>query len=59
LPLVIDNLQLLTEHGIEEGRHLVRLLPELGSTAWRERREVMSVLRSDLPAHKKVTTLEA
>ena len=59
LPLVIENLQLLTEHGIEEGRHLQRLLPVLGSTAWVERSEVMALLRSDLPAHKKVTTLEA
>ena len=59
LPLIIDNLQLLTEHGIEEGRHLQRLLPMLGNARWSERSEIMELLRADIPPYIKVQTLEA
>ncbi len=59
LPLVIDNLQLLTKHGIEEGRHLQRLLPMLGNARWNESSEVMELLRANMPPYKKVQILEA
>lgn len=58
MPVVIDNLQLLAESGIEEGRHLQRLLPRLGDAPWRGREDILALLRSDLPAYEKVKTLE-
>lgn len=58
LPTVFDNLGLLIEQGIDEGRHLERLLPLLSQCAWRERPEIMSVLSSNLPPFEKVQRLE-
>lgn len=58
LPLVFDNLRLLVEHGIEEGRQLERLLPHLTQQPLRDHAERMQVLRSELPAFEKVQRLE-
>ncbi|MFP6859977.1 DUF4123 domain-containing protein [Pseudomonas sp.] len=57
LPLVLSNLCLLIEHGIEEGRHLQSLLPHLQQQL-SERPEVMEMLRRDLPAFEKAQRLE-
>ncbi|MDD1005287.1 DUF4123 domain-containing protein [Pseudomonas sp. TNT2022 ID642] len=58
LPGVSENLQLLVDHGIEEGRHLERLLPQLNQSPLRARADVMNVLSSDMPAFEKVQRLE-
>lgn len=58
LPGVSENLQLLVDHGIEEGRHLERLLPHLNQRPLRARADVMNVLSSDMPAFEKVQQLE-
>ncbi|WP_277373076.1 DUF4123 domain-containing protein [Pseudomonas sp. AA-38] len=58
LPLVLDNLRLLVEHGIDEGRHWERLLPHLGRQSLREHSEYMQVLCSQMPAFEKVQRLE-
>jgi hypothetical protein len=58
LPIVLDNLNLLVEHGIDEGRHLERLLPHLSLQALQDSPEFMNVLRSDMPAFEKVQRLE-
>ncbi|WP_339451363.1 DUF4123 domain-containing protein [Pseudomonas sp. EA_5y_Pfl2_R50] len=55
---VADNLQLLVDHGIEEGRHLERLLPNLNQGPLQARTDVMNVLSSDMPAFEKVQRLE-
>jgi hypothetical protein len=58
LPGVSDDLQLLVDHGIEEGRHLERLLPKLRQAPLRERADAMNVLSSEMPAFEKVQRLE-
>ncbi|NUU38762.1 DUF4123 domain-containing protein [Pseudomonas sp. C2B4] len=58
LPVVFANLQLLVDHGIEEGRHLERLLPYLKRRLLQERADIMGVLSSDVPAFEKVQRLE-
>lgn len=58
LSTVFDNLNLLVEKGIDEGRHLERLLPRLSQSPWQERLEIMSVLSSNLPAFEKIQRLE-
>jgi hypothetical protein len=55
---VIDNLQLLSDHGIDEARHLLRLLPGLDKQPLRSHDEIMSTLRSDLPLIQKLEKLE-
>lgn len=58
LSLVIDNLRLLVSHGIQEGRHLQRLLPLLDRMPLPQQGEVMTVLNSSLPSYQKVQRLE-
>ena len=55
---VSDNLQLLVDHGIEEGRHLEHLLPNLNQGPLQARTDIMNVLSSDMPAFEKVQRLE-
>lgn len=56
--IVIDNLQLLSDHGIDEARHLQRLLPRLDKQPLLSHDEIMSTLRSDLPLIQKLEKLE-
>lgn len=56
--IVIDNLQLLSEHGIDEARHLQRLLPRLDKQPLLSHDEIMSTLLSDLPLIQKLEKLE-
>lgn len=58
LPIVLGNLNLLLEHGIDEGRYLERLLPRLNQSPLQSNPHVMSVLSSDLSAFEKVKQLE-
>ena len=58
LPVVLGNLSLLAEHGIDEGRHLDRLLPRLKQALLQANPHVMSVLSSAMPASEKVQQLE-
>lgn len=58
LSVVAGNLQLLVDHGIEEGRHLERLLPQLRQSPLQESADAMNVLSSDMPAFEKVQRLE-
>lgn len=58
LPVVSENLQLLVDHGIDEGRHLERLLPQLRQNLLQERTDAMNVLSSEMPAFEKVQRLE-
>lgn len=58
LPVVLDNLNVLVAHGIDEARHLERLLPHLSASALRANPERMNVLSSDRPAFEKVQRLE-
>lgn len=58
LSSVADNLRLLVDHGIEEGRHLERLLPNLNQGPLQARTDVMNLLSSDMPAFEKVQRLE-
>lgn len=58
LAVVIANLQLLGEHGIDDGQHLERLLPRLNSGYIRENPEILGVLGSALSAFEKVQQLE-
>ncbi|MBV4469731.1 MULTISPECIES: DUF4123 domain-containing protein [Pseudomonas] len=55
---VADNLQLLVDHGIAEGRHLERLLPNLNQGPLQARTDVMNLLSSDMPAFEKVQRME-
>lgn len=56
--IIIDNLQLLSAHGIDEARHLQRLLPRLDKQPLLSQDEIMSTLRSDLPLIQKLEKLE-
>lgn len=56
--IAIDNLRLLGAHGIQDGRHLQRLLPILGEASLADSPSVLETLRSDLPAHQKVQHVE-
>ena len=58
LPVVLGNLSLLAEHGIDEGRHLEHLLPRLNQALLQDNPHVMSVLSSDMSAFEKVKQLE-
>lgn len=58
LPVVLGNLSLLVEHGIDEGRHLERLLPRLNQALLHDNPHVMGVLSSDMSAFEKVKQLE-
>ncbi|VXC97237.1 conserved hypothetical protein [Pseudomonas sp. 8Z] len=58
LSLVIDNLRLLVSHGIQDGRHLQRLLSLLDRMPLPQQGEVMTVLNSSLPSYQKVQRLE-
>lgn len=58
LPLVIDNLRLLASYGIQNGRHLQRLLPQLDRVPLTQQEDSMAVLNSSLPSYQKVQRLE-
>ena len=55
---VIDNLQLLSTHGVDEARHLERLLLRLNKQPLQDQDATMSILRSDLPLLQKLEKLE-
>lgn len=56
---VIDNLQLLSTHGVDEARHLQRLLPRLNRQPLQDQDAIMAILRSDLPLLQKLEKLES
>lgn len=58
LPVVLANLDLLVEHGIDEGRHLAPLLAQLSTRLLQQNPEIMNVLSSAMPAFEKVQRLE-
>lgn len=58
LPLLIDNLRLLANHDIQDGRHLLRLLPRLDRVPLGQQPNLMAVLNSDVPSYQKVQHLE-
>lgn len=58
LPTVLENLSLLVAHGIDEGRHLERLLSRLDQYRLHDRPDFMDVLSSQMPAFEKVQRLE-
>lgn len=58
LPLLLDNINLLVSHGIEEGRHLERMLLRMSLCSLRGNVGLMKVLNSDRPAFEKIPELE-
>lgn len=57
LPGLIDNLELLTSHGIVEGRHLLDLAALLRQPALVNRPGIRPILDSGEPPHRKVSQL--
>ncbi|WXL24751.1 DUF4123 domain-containing protein [Ectopseudomonas mendocina] len=59
LPALIDNLELLVDHGIYEGRWIVRLAGLASRFDLSRQPAVMTILRSDARPFNKVDELEA
>lgn len=59
LPLCVSNLNILVSHGINEGRHLDKLIINLSKFSINERFDIKRILESNLSAYQKVRYLEA
>ncbi|WP_417663557.1 DUF4123 domain-containing protein [Pseudomonas sp.] len=59
LPQVIDNLELLVQQGIYQGRHLVQLPELVSGPAVNGRAEIMAILQSRSEAFVKIEHLKA
>lgn len=59
LPAIVDNLELLVDHGISEGRWLVRLADLVSRTRLEEQEPVMAILRGKADPFIKVDQILA
>jgi len=59
LPMLLSNLELLVEHGINEGRWLLRLAGLISSGSLAEQDAAMAILHSDTEPFLKVEHLQA